>query len=129
MQSGASQEHLEWHPGVFSPRMLLVTCMGGKPQEKANVNSARMLENLEREKRRMWYDPNGTRTRVSGVRGQRPRPLDDGAKLPKRLRVYQKLRSKANFLIPPNHSISLVHCGSMVFPCDEIGRVPAAIEV
>ncbi len=23
-------------------------------------------------------DPNGTRTRVSGVRGQRPRPLDDG---------------------------------------------------
>ena len=24
-------------------------------------------------------DPNGTRTHVSGVRGQRPRPLDDGA--------------------------------------------------
>ena len=23
-------------------------------------------------------DPNGSRTRVSGVRGQRPRPLDDG---------------------------------------------------
>lgn len=26
-------------------------------------------------------DPNGTRTRVSGVRGQRPGPLDDGATL------------------------------------------------
>lgn len=25
------------------------------------------------------YDPNGNRTHVSGVRGQRPRPLDDGA--------------------------------------------------
>ncbi len=24
-------------------------------------------------------DPIGSRTRVSGVRGQRPRPLDDGA--------------------------------------------------
>ncbi len=24
--------------------------------------------------------PNGNRTRVSGVRGQRPRPLDDGTK-------------------------------------------------
>ena len=24
-------------------------------------------------------DPNGTRTRVFGVRGRRPRPLDDGA--------------------------------------------------
>ena len=26
----------------------------------------------------LFGDPNGTRTRVSGVRGQRPRPLDDG---------------------------------------------------
>jgi hypothetical protein len=26
-----------------------------------------------------YGDPNGTRTHVSGVRGQRPRPLDDGA--------------------------------------------------
>ncbi len=30
-------------------------------------------------------DPNGTRTHVSGVRGQRPRPLDDGATLHKEL--------------------------------------------
>ena len=30
--------------------------------------------------------PNGNRTRVSGVRGQRPRPLDDGTL--KELRVY-----------------------------------------
>ena len=27
-------------------------------------------------------DPNESRTRVSGVRGQRPRPLDDGATYP-----------------------------------------------
>lgn len=26
-------------------------------------------------------DSNGVRTRVSGVKGQRPRPLDDGVKL------------------------------------------------
>ena len=26
-------------------------------------------------------DPYGTRTRVTGVRGQRPRPLDEGAML------------------------------------------------
>ena len=28
---------------------------------------------------RLVIDPMGTRTPVSGVRGQRPRPLDDGA--------------------------------------------------
>ena len=27
----------------------------------------------------MLGDPNGTRTRVAGVRGRSPRPLDDGA--------------------------------------------------
>ena len=30
-------------------------------------------------KDRMPNDPNGTRTRVAGVKGRSPRPLDDGA--------------------------------------------------
>ena len=32
-------------------------------------------------------DPNGNRTHVSGVRGQRPRPLDDGA-------IYSQLENE-----------------------------------
>ena len=29
----------------------------------------------------LYGDPNGTRTRVIGVRGRRPRPLDDGTNI------------------------------------------------
>ena len=39
-------------------------------------------------------DPYGTRTRVYGVRGRRPRPLDEGAVLEAR-RTISKLRERS----------------------------------
>ena len=41
-------------------------------------------------KNRETGGPNGDRTRVSGVRGQRPRPLDDGTAF-KEIRLYFQL--------------------------------------
>ena len=40
-------------------------------------------------KNRETGGPNGDRTRVSGVRGQRPRPLDDGTEFRKLLLYFQ----------------------------------------
>ena len=41
-------------------------------------------------------DPNGTRTHVSGVRGQRPRPLDDGATA-NRVETVARWENRFNF--------------------------------
>lgn len=45
--------------------------------------------------------PNGNRTRVSGVRGQRPRPLDDGTVLMRRnvIRNQSAVISKKKMLL------------------------------
>ncbi len=47
--------------------------------KKKAANPTRMRDvGSTREKK---SDPNGTRTRVAGVKGRSPRPLDDGAKI------------------------------------------------
>ncbi len=46
-------------------------------------------------------DPNGVRTRVTGVRGRRPRPLDDGAICKTPTFIFKKRRCvKRYFRIP-----------------------------
>ena len=44
-----------------------------KRRQSRNVGILALPSNVEKS------DPNGTRTRVAGVKGRSPRPLDDGA--------------------------------------------------
>jgi hypothetical protein len=46
-------------------------------------------------------DPNGTRTRVFAVKGRRPRPLDDGAKM-----AWRRADSRDLSVVNPRKSLS-----------------------
>ena len=51
------------------------------PGGSANAGTSTSLHELTKKyfkNTKFFGGPNGNRTRVSGVRGQRPRPLDDG---------------------------------------------------
>ncbi len=56
------------------------------------IQDTEKTENIVKERRN--GSPNGIRTRVSALRGLRPKPLDDGAKL---TRSYQTIIKEIRF--------------------------------
>ena len=61
---------------VFRYRELLKK---SKPQAGKQISKKKKDQPFLTNPYDFFGDPNGNRTHVSGVRGQRPRPLDDGA--------------------------------------------------